>query len=64
MELDYETKLCVECPVGKYKNVSANDTNMAAYDRFWCKECATNLTTYTIQSKEIGNCIGNSCFSI
>ncbi|XP_056017407.1 uncharacterized protein LOC125669108 [Ostrea edulis] len=57
MQLDNDTMECVPCPVGYYKNVSANDTNLAVIDRFWCKQCPDNKTTFEIGTVAPEKCI-------
>uniref|UniRef100_K1RGH0 Tyrosine-protein kinase ephrin type A/B receptor-like domain-containing protein n=1 Tax=Magallana gigas TaxID=29159 RepID=K1RGH0_MAGGI len=48
---------CEPCSIGFYKNVSANDTSLNITDRFECKKCPRNLTTYSTESIEISDCI-------
>ena len=59
MELDNETMRCLECPIGYYKNVSANDSSASIQERFWCKQCGPNLTTYDFGTMDLSGCIGN-----
>ena len=60
MELDNETMRCLECPIGYYKNVSANDSSASIQERFWCKQCDPYLTTYDFGTMDLSGCIGNS----
>lgn len=59
MELDNVTMRCLECPIGYYKNVSANDSSVSIHERFWCKQCGPNLTTYDFGTMDLSGCIGN-----
>ncbi|XP_061182332.1 uncharacterized protein LOC133190656 [Saccostrea echinata] len=59
MELENETKKCRPCPVGYYKDVSADETNRSVSDRFWCKKCSDEKTTYDTGTKSKNNCIAH-----
>jgi hypothetical protein len=58
MQLNNTTQVCEPCPIGFYKNVSANDTSLAVADRFWCKQCSDNKTTYDVGTEGPEGCIG------
>uniref|UniRef100_K1Q7Y4 Signal peptide, CUB and EGF-like domain-containing protein 1 n=1 Tax=Magallana gigas TaxID=29159 RepID=K1Q7Y4_MAGGI len=72
MELDNVTRTCRPCLVGYYKDISANDTEKSVTERFWCKKCPENKTTYTSGTVDGGQCIdhcgvgmyleGNGCY--
>ncbi|XP_065921135.1 uncharacterized protein [Magallana gigas] len=57
MELDNVTRTCRPCLVGYYKDISANDTEKNVTERFWCKKCPENKTTYTSGTVVGGQCI-------
>eukprot|EP00105_Crassostrea_gigas_P018907 XP_011437163.1 PREDICTED: uncharacterized protein LOC105335113 isoform X3 [Crassostrea gigas] len=57
MELDNVTRTCRPCLVGYYKDISANDTEKSVTERFWCKKCPENKTTYTSGTVDGGQCI-------
>ncbi|XP_062592023.1 uncharacterized protein LOC134253516 [Saccostrea cucullata] len=59
MELENGTEKCKPCPVGYYKNVSANDTSLHVSDRFWCKKCPAENTTYESGTSSIKDCIAH-----
>lgn len=60
-ELNSTKETCEPCSIGFYKDVSANDVSVNKTDRFECKRCPGNLTTYSIKSTDISDCIG-TCF--
>lgn len=60
-ELNSMKETCEPCSIGFYKDVSANDVSVNKTDRFECKRCPGNLTTYSIKSTDISDCIG-TCF--
>ena len=60
MELDNVTRTCRPCLVGYYKDISANDTEKNVTERFWCKKCPENETTYTSGTVDGGQCIGKT----
>ena len=62
MEFNNFTRNCENCSVGFYKNVSGNETDQSVKDRFWCKRCPANRTTFTGGSTNLSDCIGNKSF--
>ena len=60
MQLNNTTEACEPCPVGFYKNVSANDTGFSETDRFRCKMCPENKTTYDTGASSVQQCIGRT----
>uniref|UniRef100_A0A8W8NVS5 Sushi, von Willebrand factor type A, EGF and pentraxin domain-containing protein 1 n=1 Tax=Magallana gigas TaxID=29159 RepID=A0A8W8NVS5_MAGGI len=58
-ELNSTKETCEPCSIGFYKDVSANDVSVNKTDRFECKRCPGNLTTYSIKSTDISDCIGH-----
>ncbi|XP_065921131.1 uncharacterized protein [Magallana gigas] len=56
-KLNSAKETCEPCSIGFYKNVSANNTSLNKTDRFECKKCQGNLTTYSTKSTEISDCI-------
>lgn len=60
-ELNSMKETCEPCSIGFYKEVSANDTSLNKTDRFECKNCPGNLTTYSTKSTDISDCIGMCC---
>uniref|UniRef100_K1RHK1 Sushi, von Willebrand factor type A, EGF and pentraxin domain-containing protein 1 n=1 Tax=Magallana gigas TaxID=29159 RepID=K1RHK1_MAGGI len=58
-ELNSTKETCKPCSIGFYKDVSANDVSVNKTDRFECKRCPGNLTTYSIKSTDISDCIGH-----
>lgn len=60
-KLNSAKETCEPCSIGFYKNVSAKDTSLNKTDRFECKKCPGNLTTYSTKSTEISDCIGMGC---
>uniref|UniRef100_K1R124 Sushi, von Willebrand factor type A, EGF and pentraxin domain-containing protein 1 n=1 Tax=Magallana gigas TaxID=29159 RepID=K1R124_MAGGI len=56
-ELNSMKETCEPCSIGFYKNVSANDISLNKTERFECKRCPGNLTTYSTKSTDISDCI-------
>ncbi|XP_062575889.1 major surface trophozoite antigen 11-like [Saccostrea cucullata] len=52
-----ERKECEPCPVGYYKDMSAENTNLSVSDRFWCIQCPEGNTTYTERNVQFTDCI-------
>jgi hypothetical protein len=64
MQLNNQTMVCEPCPIGFYKMVSANDTNHDVMDRFRCKPCQGQKTTYDVRTEALEGCIGKCFFTI